>query len=453
MNQRQIIDQPYEISLADVYNLAVKNKKTILLSVIFTFTFGLLFVCFRPESYQTQALIQVLDKQLGSSPEINKLLGSATQISEVEVQKSLLTSVYVLGPVIEQLGLNLNIRTRYFPFFKSVNTSPKLELAYLKLPLAYEATAKKLKLIAGKRQTFKLYDSDNQLLVEGDIGKELFNPTLPLSIKVSALDARPGTQFTMTKYSIDDTIIALRKAFSLKDLGVSKTGNNSTGLVQLSYTASEPQQAVDIINAIIKTLIEKNKLHKNQQIQQAAQLLHNQLLEAKNALLQAENRLTQYQSKQNQFDPKYEAQHLEDEVASLQQSIRQNELQKAQLLEQLTPAHPYVIMQEAKIKAQQLKLSQLQARLSKLPVVIETYNNLTSAVRIANELYMAIESKLKEIESLKTSSNNNFQVLSWGQYPLKPVDKKPLLILLASILAGLVLGVTIIMLKSIRISH
>lgn len=468
-----------EIDLRALLGSILREKKLLLLCIFTCFLLSLGYLFVKTPRYQSSFIIQVQDRQnsLGSSlsQDIASMTGSNSQVSAVDVQKSLVTSRVILEPVIQKLGLDVTVHPHYFPilnwFFASKQSSTLIKprfgtkhyawggeqvvITELKVPHNYEKTARKIKLVAGSAEHYQLYDANSQLLLEGKVGQlaKSNNSNLPaISIKIEKLLANPGTEFFITKLPKGKILDRLADAMVINDLGSSR-GVSNTGILQISLTDTNPQRAVNILNTIAKVLVQKDIERKSEEAEKTYVFLENQLPISKQALDKAETKLNQYRAKSGKIDLKIESQLLLNQFSTIQQNVTQLKLQKIQMLQDYTPQHPFIISMNDKIKGLEAELYQLQLQLKKLPASDQIAVSLMRDVDVKNQLYLLLINKLQEVKVLKAGTISDVRILDLATYPDDAISSKPFLMLGTSVLVGLILGVAIILLRKALIQR
>jgi len=468
-----------ELDFRELLASLLRAKKIILTCVLTCFLCSLLYVFIKTPLYQADILIQVQDKQNGLASnltqDIANLMNANAQISPVDVQKSLITSRFILDPVIQNLGLDVIVQPHYMPilnwFFakKGAETlvkpklgtsryawgGEKLVISNLTVPHSYEKKAQKLRLVAKTEDTYKLYGPKNELLLEGRVGElaKTSAANLPsISIKVENLTANPGTEFYLIKKSRSKVLETLAKRIAITDLGTSRTGNN-TGILQIALTDKNPQTTVNILNAIAEVTVEKDIERKSAEAEKTYLFIEKQLPIAKHALETAETKLNKYRSKSGKIDLKLESQMLLSQLSATEQNIAQLRLQKAEMLQDYTSKHPFVGSVNDKIKGLEKDLGQMQMQLKKLPASDQIAVGLMRDVDVKNQLYLLLLNKLQEMRVLKAGTVSDVRILSLAEYPDDPIPTKPLLIIAAGIFLGLILGAGIVLLRKSFTQH
>lgn len=467
------MSQIEEIDLREIASAIWREKVIVLISIATCLVLATGYLLFKTSQYESDVLIQVQDKQssIGSNltQDIANLVGTTSQISSVDVQKALLTSRYILEPVIRQLGLDVTIKPHYLPIFNHLFAhkdsdslvkprfgltkyawgGEQLAITYLSVPYTYEQKKKALKLVVGNNKTYQVFSPAGELLLEAKVGElaKTKNSHIPaVSIQVESLRANPGTEFFIFKKNTAQLIDKLAKRLRISDLGTSRVGNN-TGILQLSYANPKPQQTVAVLNAIANILVVKDTQVKSSEAEKTFEFLQQQLPISKASLDAAETKLNNYRAKSGKLDLKLESQLLLNQFSTLGQNIAELKLQKAQMLREYTSKHPFIAGIDDKIKELEKELAHLQSQIKKLPAADQIAVSLMRDVEVKNQLYMLLLNKIQEIRVVKAGTISDVHILDLAPYPNEPISKKTALVITASLLLGLMLGAGIVLLR------
>ena len=200
---------------------------------------------------------------------------------------------YILEPVIEQNNLNVSATSHFFPHFaalvKMYAAKDKLAKPFLgmksyawggekivvkKIVLPEALNGKKLKLIAGEKNTYQLFSPDDELILTGKVGASSTTSKYPgLRLSLSALTARPGTQFDLVVQKPVVLVDKLVLTLQVKNV-IGSDPMQSTGIFQLLLTSDNPQQAMQVLNSIINYTVTRNLEQKSQETQRTLKFLN-----------------------------------------------------------------------------------------------------------------------------------------------------------------------------------
>ena len=456
-----------EIDLRQLFNILWTNWAWLILGSVIGLLFGIVIALRTTPLYQSAALLQINDQESSESV-LNSLSSWSRMMSKAsatQVQNALMHSRYILGPVAQNLQLNLSITPHYLPFIgKSIaklHNQEELSKPFLglssyawggesvklgSLSLPHSMPTLPLTLIAGKNQSFKIYDaSNNNLIASGKTGQRV-NATSKdyqgLSVEIDSLTANPGATFSIAKIPTPYYAKMLSGQLKVSDQGDQAQKNSylrETGVVQATFTWGKPQQAQKILNAIINTTQEKDIQKKSQQAAQALQFINSQLPKVKTDLNHSEKQLNNYRSQSNILDISAESKMMLTQLVKSQNDLEALKLEKTQLQQGFTEKHPIVIAINEKIHKQQAALSALESEAKKLPHSDQKALSLMREVKVKETLYSNLLSKIQELSVLRAGTTGDVRILDYATLPLSPLPTHKSFIVLASMFAGFTL--------------
>ncbi|MEJ3576480.1 polysaccharide biosynthesis tyrosine autokinase [Pseudomonas fragi] len=412
---------------------------------------GVAYALLATPVYQANALIQVEAKKndmLGFS-DIGSMLGkespSATEIELIKSRRN-------IGAAVDNLKLDIKVEPNYFPLigefmarrFKpdaenSVATplfgmnsfawgGEQLKLAEFELP--QELLGKELTLVSGEQGSFTLLDDDDNVLVNGEVGQAIDENGLKL--QVEALQANPGTTFSVVRSPRLTTILNYQKV-----LDVSERGKES-GMVGLALESTEPATAIQILNEIARLYVQQNIERTSAEAAQSLGFLKDQLPQVRKDLEKAENALNAFQIRSKSIDISLEAKAILDQIVSLDTAISTLKLQQAEMDRKFTPQHPAY----RALMGQLAELSSKQQRLAKqvegLPSTQQELLSLTRDLKVSTEIYTQLLNKSQELDVMRAGAVGNVRLIDTADVdlrnPVKP--KKTFIVLIATLLGG-----------------
>ncbi|OGT09895.1 MAG: hypothetical protein A2X77_04825 [Gammaproteobacteria bacterium GWE2_42_36] len=420
--------------------------------------------------YQTSALIQIDNQQkgLGSSLEGITEQGSVQQSSPIDIEKALMQSRYILGPMIEAYHLNITAKPRYFPvigvFFARIN-SP---LSFL-FPSSYVRNGESISvdqfevppdmqeqiflIEARGHQQYNVYMPDGRLLLTGMVGQMITLQQDPrYKIHVNYLRAHPGAEFELIDQSIATIADTFARHLLMIDIGSRKLSDGTqislapTGVLSIALSGGDENKISAMLNTIIQDTIEKNLEQKNTAAQQVLNFFHQQLPIAAADLNQAETSINQYRSKTKMLSLSSEGTFLLQQVSSLQQSLEQLKLRKAELLLSYTEQHPLlqaITEQESQLTAQ---LKVLDNKVGMLPASEQKLVGFERTIRVKEQMYLALLTNIQQAEVTQAGIVSDIRVLSWATYPTEMPSKK-MIIMLGGIIGGFILSIMVIIIR------
>ncbi|MDF3865238.1 polysaccharide biosynthesis tyrosine autokinase [Pseudomonas denitrificans (nom. rej.)] len=411
--------------------------------------------------YRATATIQVEQKKPGipGLSDMSDLLGTQSQ-AVTEIQ--LLTSRTVIGKAVDALKLDIEIQPSLLPVVGNFlhrryraehdgDVAPPLlgmsrfawggeTLKIFQLEVPNALLEKELRLIAGEEGRFTLFDDDENVLVEGQVGQTAKQNGV--KIEVEALDANPGTRFTVVRERRLSAILDYQDA-----LNVSETGKES-GILTLSLDDEDSDQALAVLNAISQQYVRQNVERASAEAASSLAFLRGQLPDVRRDLEQSENTLSSYQSQAKSADISLETKALLDQIVALDTSISQLKLQQAEMDQKFTHQHPAYQALMRQIGELTRKQSGLAKRVEALPETQQDLLRLTRDVQVSTAIYTQMLNTAQELDVMRAGAVGNVRVIDAADVDItKPVKpKKPLIVAITTLL-GLFLAIALVLLR------
>ena len=232
------------VSIRDYVDLLIEGRKIVLLTLLSVLLVTVVYLVLAPRTYKADALLRIdKNKALLAAPLRSETNKASTEADNPRAQREveILRSRSVLGKVVDNLNLTVEYTPYYFPIIGEVLArrhdahngvagswwgfsrwawgGEKLKIATFTVPDRY--LDKPFTLIAVEEGRFRLLGPKNEALIEGQIGDTLtadMGETMPVVIKLTELEAHPGTHFEMTRKTSLAAIETLQKAFSVKEV-------------------------------------------------------------------------------------------------------------------------------------------------------------------------------------------------------------------------------------------
>ncbi|MCH9770351.1 MAG: polysaccharide biosynthesis tyrosine autokinase [Gammaproteobacteria bacterium] len=464
-------------SLYRVWGEVLILKWRIVSIVLVCLFFSILFASHMQPSYKSNILLKVESSSGGVSQAGNlasmmsrvPFLGG-TRINSTVYEKTLISSSYILGRVIEKLGLDVRARPHYFPIigkwfardYKGAGVArskfgltsyawggQQIKIGSLKVNSAY--INQKMKLIAEKNGHYTLYNESGQKILTGVVGKlaasSKINPAVSLS--VDSLVANPGDIFNIRKIDVDSVIAALQKKYKAVDPGVEDGGRgyNTTGLLKVQYSSSSSQETTLFLNTLADTAYSSGAQLLSEQASQTLGFLQMQLPKTKKKLKEAESALSIYQAKSGNMNMSQQFLFFLRELSTRQAALESLKLSRTELLQKYTASHPYMITLNQKISEVKASVNALEVKLHKLPISDKKSVELLRNVKTQDKLYLALLGRQQELKILKAGVRSNIRILNYAAEPALMVKPKKLPIYLFGLIVGLMLSLGYVLLR------
>lgn len=451
------------------------HKWFILILTCLSSALTLIYALNLPPRYTSTALIQV-DNQLGSANSMQQMLGNigttfaaSLQVSPADIEIALIKSRFILQSVIESLKLNLSVKPYYFPFIgkriAELHDSHTLRNPFLHLnQFAWGGELIQLQKIvihnnnndelfylrADDENHYSLLSHDGRLLLQGQVGKLAKSPNhsaITAEMLVSKLKANQGTYFKINLKHDDDVLKTLALGLAINDLG--EKSKTKTGVLQLSFQGRDPEFIAQVLNKIIDFAIQRNIEKKSAEASKTLDFLNRQLPHVHKSLEAAETNLNLYRAKNGTIDISQEAKNMLMQLSTIEQSIAEFKLKKVEMLQELTPQHPYVISLTQKQFQLQREVHNLEAKIKSLPLTDQRALSLERDVKVKNQLYLLLLNKIQQLQVLKAGTLSDIRILSRATVPITPLPNHKIFIIFSGIFFGFFLSLIIIFLRDI----
>ncbi|EHC35264.1 Tyrosine-protein kinase Wzc [Salmonella enterica subsp. enterica serovar Gaminara str. A4-567] len=293
-----------------------------LCAVIYTF--------FATPIYSADALVQI-EQNAGNSlvQDINSALANKPPASDAEIQ--LIRSRLVLGKTVDDLDLDIAVTKNTFPLFGAGwerlmgRHNERVKVTTFTRPETMSGQIFTLKVLGDKR--YQLV-SDGGFSAQGVVGQPLNKDGV--TMWVEAIDARPDTEFTVSKFSTLGMINNLQN-----NLTVTETGKD-TGVLSLTFTGEDRDQIREILNSITRNYLQQDIARKSEEAGKSLAFLAKQLPEVRSRLDVAENKLNAFRQDKDSVDLPLEAKAVLDSMVNIDAQLNELTFKEAEISNELT---------------------------------------------------------------------------------------------------------------------
>ena len=418
---------------------------------------GLIYGQLATPIYKADALIQHEDKAPGI-PGFDDMTDMFAAESSSSAEIEIIRSRLVVGAVVDELGLTLDVEPLYFPVIgaavarrhsASGLAEPLLGSSYAWGGEQIEVTAFKSGDYAGESDIILIAEGadryslwiDGSKIVEGQTGELVSQQSRGVEIEVANLVAHKGTRFEITTISRQQAIIGVQSSLRVSEKG------KDTGIIVLSMEGSSQRRIAETIDSVAANYYFQNIQRVAAEAEKSLQFLDQQIPRVKQELEVAEEALHAYRTKRSSVDLSLETQSALASLVQLEADISTMSISEAEISRNFTPQHPNYIS----FKRQQMNLlgqrKNLTKKLDSLPDTQQVILRLMRDFEVTQAIYIALQNKRQELSVVKAGTVGNVRILDQAQVmPGAVAPKKALILVLASLLGGM-LGVMILMVK------
>ena len=445
-----------EIDLGELIATLVDNKWLIAAVTAVVLTLGIAYALIAQPIYKADAMLQIEDDtpSLGALEAVSSLMETKTPaLAEIELIKSRM----VLATAAKNLNLEIIAKPKRFPIigtaiarrFEQHNqdnevSSPLFGLSQYAwggelirvetLTVPSDLLGKKLILIAGKQGHFRLMYED-ELVLEGEVGKPASNPQQSVTLFVSLLKSRPDTQFVVTRLSMGKTLDQFTDTLTVVEKG------KESGILALTLEANSPDSAMQTLNEIANIYIRQNVEQKSAEAQKTLEFLDKQLPQLKEQLEAATTALNDYRTRHGSIDLDIETQGVLAGVVELQTQITLLQQKRDELRQRFTESHPSVVAIDKQIARLQGQMNANDKKIELLPETQQVILRLARDVQVNTELYTALLNNTQTLRVSKAGTVGNVRIIDYAVLPDEPIKPKKALIVAVSFILGLILGI------------
>lgn len=433
-----------EIDLGRLIGELIDHRKLII-SITTGLTFlAIFYALFATPIYQSDALIQVEQKQGNAIlSSISQMLPDSQPQSAPEI--ALLQSRMILGKTVDDLNLQADVKQKFFPLIgrglaRLIGEKPSnLQISRLYLPVDSDDDV-------SPSITITIKDNIN-FEVEGDgfktVGKvgELLNAH-GISLLISSIDASPGDRFTVEQITRLKAISNLQEAFKVADQG------KDTGMLTLTLTGDNPQLVSQILNRISQNYLAQNIARQAAQDAKSLDFLNSQLPKVRNELDIAEDKLNAYRKQKDSVDLNMEAKSVLDQIVNVDNQLNELTFREAEVSQLYTKEHPtYKALIEKRQTLQQEKIK-LNKRVGSMPATQQEVLRLSRDVESGRAVYLQLLNRQQELSIAKSSAIGNARIVDSAVTEAKPVKPQKLLVIIVGVVFGAIASIGLVLIRA-----
>lgn len=441
---------------------ALLDRKYFIAGITALFMFvGIVYAVLSTPVYQATAMIQVEDGS-ASVPGFDDMAGMFESTSAAVTEIELLKSRSVIGEAVDTLKLDITAEPKLFPFignrayrkFMPMSEGDLAEpsfgassyawggesISIFRFDVPRSAINKTFTLVAQTNNGVEFLNADGEQILAGKVGEELTNGKFNLTVR--ELNARPGTEFLLTRHDRLNTILDLQAA-----IGASEKGKDS-GIINLSLQSTKPSYAEKVLDKVAAIYVRRNVERNSAEAQKSLEFLEVQLPEIKKQLEYAEQRFNDYQIKRQSINITLETQGVLEQVVKLETKLQELNLKRLELGRKFKKNHPAYQGIIEQIQAVEKQKDQLIGEVGSLPETQQELLRLKRDVEVSNQIYTLLLSKTQELDIVRAGTVGNVRVIDYAEVntskPVKP--KKALIVVMATMLGGM-LSVAIVLIQ------
>jgi tyrosine-protein kinase Etk/Wzc len=444
-----------EESVFEAYLAAiVESRKMVLAIMIIASMIGGLVVIKQHTVYEATVLIQVEDSANSSK----NLLGDLASMFDVKAAATaeieIIRSNMVIAHALDKLKLDLNVAPKYFPVigFWIARHHKKLsepglfgyggyvwgdESVNVELfELPKQLVGHQFLIVSEGDGHYKLRALSRNIVLHGKVGVPLKAnvPGGELILLVGSMRGKAGAQFHLSKGSKHKTLQNYQSALVIVEQG------KQSGIISVKLKGANPHLISKVLNEIGREYVRQNVERKSEEAKKALVFLQEQLPSFKEKLEASEANLNNFRQMYGTIDLPEEGRLLLRQTVDIQLAINDLKQKKRELLIQYTDKHPSVIGYEDMIRKRIAEAKIIEDRILKLPEVNQDLVRLNREVKVNSDLYTTLLNNEQQLRLVKAGKMGNARLIDEALVPDYPINNKPVIVVIYSVVFGLMLG-------------
>jgi tyrosine-protein kinase Etk/Wzc len=466
MNSNQQIGSPAqpfedadeEIKFSEYFDILIDNRWVIAFTMSIALVLGVAYAFFGRPIYEANMLVQVEDSGNSAGSFLGDAASSLLSIktpSAAEIE--ILQSRSILAQAVENTKLYISATPRLIPLVGGwmsrrahelsspgflglagyVSGTEDITVPQFDVPVDLEE--KKFKLTFEGGNSYSLSAPDIEGEIHGVLGTLLVK-SLPLGqikLLVSAIDAKKGAQFTIIRYSKQLTLQALQKEIKVAERG------KQSGVLDVSWQNPDAFKLTALLNEIGRLYVRQNIERKAAEAEKTLGFLDSALPQFKTQLEASEQVYNRYRNQNGTVSLDDEAKNALGQTVDLQTKLLDAEQKRRELSAKFTNNHPAIQTLDAQIAAWKAEISNVDARIRKLPLLQQNTVQMQRDIKVNTDLYVTLLNSSLQMRLAKEGKVGNVRLIDEAALPEEAVAPKKLIVIGVAIAIGLILGIAL----------
>ncbi|HHF3065213.1 TPA: polysaccharide biosynthesis tyrosine autokinase [Vibrio diabolicus] len=435
-----------EIDLGKLFGIILDAKWLILCTVVLFSIIGVGVAILSTPIYKADALIQIESKSSGG---ISAMVGDMGELFSAEssatTEIEIIKSRMILGGTVDKFNLTTVVSPNYMPIIgkglaRLQGEQISLSVSRFNTPSYAVGIPLTLEVIDSEKQTFRLIEDDNNVILEGKVG-ELIEKN-GYQFLATEMIAQEGASFTVSKISKLDAINALQQNLSISERG------KQTGIISLSFSGEDRAKIQAILNDISQNYFLQNVQRNSAEAEQSLEFLKGHLPDIKTKLTASEDVLNRFRQENESIDLGLEAQSTLKVMVELEAQLNELTFKESEISQRFTQDHPAYKSLLDKRETLLKEKERLNKQVQKLPKTQREVLRMTRDVEVNQQIYIQLLNKVQELNIIKAGTVGNVRILDNAQSFSKPIKpKKALIVVLATLLGGMA-GVAFVLIRA-----
>ncbi|MDV8153323.1 MAG: polysaccharide biosynthesis tyrosine autokinase [Pseudomonadota bacterium] len=447
------------IDLKELFFSLIAQWKLIALCIILSLVCALLYLRVTPDTYSVDALVQVEDSKGASAALLGDLSEMIEQKSPAQAEIEILKSRLVLGSVIKDLHLDIQVSSTENTFTHRLLNNTEYKTEYTKKSVLFKDDFKSFEIRDFEVPAYYLdkdllLNFDKQSLNVIDLDTDRVLLTVPINqinqvtgpyglwkVTIFTKD-RLESKYNIKKLSIPAAVEVIRSNYSVAERG------KLTGILGLNYQGHDKEHITQVLNSILVTYGAQNVERRSAESAQTLKFLDEQLPDLKKQLDDAERQFNKFRQQYNTVDVTKESELYLTQSITLETKKAELEQKQAEMAAKYTAEHPAMREINGQITAINKQIGELNSTLKQLPDVQRQYLQLYREVEVKTQLYTALLNSYQQLRIAKAGEIGNVRIVDTAVEPVEPIKPKKLQVLILSLFLGGFIGTLIALLRN-----
>ncbi|PTB20571.1 tyrosine protein kinase [Trinickia symbiotica] len=450
------------VSITDYVDFLIGARWPILISAIVALLLGTAYTMFAKPVYRADLLLQV---EKTSSDSAKSLLGDLSSLFDIKTEAvteiEILRSRLVVSRAVDAVHLYFSAEPRRFPVIGTFIASrakglsnpgilgwggfawgrEQIDVGAFDVPESLYGKRFDLEYLG--HGAYQLTIPGGGQVFQGSVGAlETFHlPAGDISLKVVSVTAEPGIRFTLRRASRLQAIEQLQGRLNIFE----KT--TQSGVIAVTLDCAQRVQCRDLLHALGKAYIAQNIERKVADAEQSLAFLNEQLPALKKQLEDSEEKYTRFRDEHGTIDLSAEGQQMLQQSSGVRERLLDLRVQRQDLLTRFSATHPTVLALDEQIHALEASAGQSEEAIRQLPDVERQAVGLMRDVQVNTELYTGLLNNAQQLRVIKAGKTGTVRLVDDAAAPELPVEPKAPLVIGVSLIAGVVLGVVVALIR------
>lgn len=458
---REPSPEPWEesdnaVDMTSYVDVLIRYRWTFLVVAGTILGVGLLYALMARPIYRADIMVQV--EESNPTNNASKLIASISPGLDVKpaatAEMELLRSRAVVGKAVETLRLDIDAKPRYFPLIGASIASYNKELSKPglfgfggfawgsesivvdRLDVPEQMEDRRMVVTALGDSKYRLEFASSEKSAEGTVGQPLTVATDSgtVSIDISQMDARAGTQFRVRRVPRATAIANLQDQLMIGERG------KQSGVIGVALEDTSAVTAAAILNEIASEYVDQNLRRKAAEAEKSVNFLESQLPQLKQQMETSEARYNAMRNQRGTIDLSEESKLILAQSVQIQGKLQELRQKRQELIVRFTANHPTIEILDSQIAGLTAQLNGVSGKIQKLPDVEQDVVRLMRDVKVNTELYQSLLNDVQQLRLLKASKVGTARLIDAADVPIKPVRPNRMLVTGVSVAMAVVMG-------------